>query len=202
MSQAEAALCVPTTAECVLLVDLHHAAHDWHVKALHSCAWEQCISANASPWVSKRPQQYRVLSFSVQLCASSSCAQAIGYTVQAISELLTVPGASATVLEACVPYSMPAMADIISTSIKSISSVEAGVKLAQQAYKRAAELTTPDDGSILGVSCTAALRTVRDCWRRAALYYNAPHSNQHCIATLVTQMRWVVGQRAFCARTC
>ena len=80
--------------------------------------------------------------------------------LQAISDLLTVPGASATVLEAIVPYSTAATADLLGSEPESYCSSECATMLAERAFQRAAQLTKPGD-TILGVACTAALATVR-----------------------------------------
>jgi hypothetical protein len=80
---------------------------------------------------------------------------------QAISDMLTVPGASATVLEARVPYAASALALLLGCAPERCSSEETATRLAQAAYRRAAALTLPGEGPLLGVSCTAALRTVR-----------------------------------------
>jgi hypothetical protein len=80
--------------------------------------------------------------------------------LQAISDLLTVPGASGTVLEALVPYATEATTALLGERPKSICSAETAALLAKRAYQRAAELTGPDDGPVIGIGCTAALCTV------------------------------------------
>lgn len=80
--------------------------------------------------------------------------------LQAISKMLEVPGASATVLEARVPYATQATQELLGQKVASFCSQETAVLLAKRAYERAAELTSPGT-PILGLSCTAALSTVR-----------------------------------------
>lgn len=79
--------------------------------------------------------------------------------MQAISDMLVVPGASATVLEARVPYAMDATQELLGQTVTSFCSQESAVLMARRAYQRAAHLTPPGV-PILGISCTAALRTV------------------------------------------
>lgn len=74
--------------------------------------------------------------------------------------MLKVPGASATVLEARVPYATEATQELLGQKVASFCSQETAVLLAKRAFERAAELTSPGT-PILGLSCTAALRTVR-----------------------------------------
>lgn len=79
----------------------------------------------------------------------------------AVSDLLTEPGASATVLEARVPYSSPALADWIGRSPESSCSRDTALAMASAAWWRARQLCSNDesraDGMCLGVACTAAL---------------------------------------------
>lgn len=79
--------------------------------------------------------------------------------MQAISDMLIVPGASATVLEARVPYATDATQELLGQKVASLCSQECAVLLARKAFQRAAHLTSPGT-PILGLSCTAALRTV------------------------------------------
>lgn len=80
-------------------------------------------------------------------------------SLQAISDMLTVAGASATVLEARVPYATDATQELLGQKVPSFCSQECAVLLAKKAYQRAAQLSSPGT-PILGLSCTAALRTV------------------------------------------
>eukprot|EP00892_Ulva_mutabilis_P012424 jgi/Ulvmu1/9554/UM053_0043.1 len=80
---------------------------------------------------------------------------------EAISDMLVVPGASATVLEARVPYATDATQELLGRPVASFCSQESAILLAKRGYQRAAQLAPPGM-PILGMSCTAALRTVQD----------------------------------------
>ena len=94
----------------------------------------------------------------------ASPAQAVvvvtGGGAQAISWLLTVPGASRTVLEVLVPYSGRALADFLGERPRRIASVETAEAMSRQAYRRAMELAD-SDGPMVGIGCTAAIATDR-----------------------------------------
>ena len=63
-----------------------------------------------------------------------------GGGVQALADLLTVPGASRTVLEALVPYSEQSLAEFLGAlPVRSVS-VETATALARIAYQRAIQL--------------------------------------------------------------
>ena len=64
-----------------------------------------------------------------------------GGGTQAIADLLAVPGASRTVLEAVVPYSEAALTEFLGASPRQAVSVETAAALARAAYKRAVVIT-------------------------------------------------------------
>ena len=71
---------------------------------------------------------------------SPACVQLLGRGHQGVSWLLSVPGASGTVLEAVVPYSRPALADFLGREpVKSVSE-DTARDLALHAYRRAVRL--------------------------------------------------------------
>jgi len=88
----------------------------------------------------------------------------------AISDLLSEPGASATVLEATVPYSTGALANWIGREPDSFCSRETALAMATSAWWRARQLSDEPEAPCLGVSCTAALASGRPkrgdhrCW--------------------------------------
>ena len=94
----------------------------------------------------------------------ASPAQAVvvvtGGGAQAISRLLTVPGASRTVLEALVPYSERALGDFLGELPHQVASAETAEAISRHAYRRAVELAA-SDGPLVGIGCTAALATDR-----------------------------------------
>ena len=85
-----------------------------------------------------------------------------GGGAQALADLLAVPGASRTVLEALVPYSGQSLAEFLGVPPQQSVSAETAAALAQAAYQRALRLR--GDGTtvpVIGLSCTAALVTDR-----------------------------------------
>ena len=83
-----------------------------------------------------------------------------GGGAQSITWLLTVPGASRTVLEMLVPYSERALTDFLGECPHQIASVETAEAMARQAYRRAVELAEAGV-PLVGIGCTAALATAR-----------------------------------------
>ena len=80
---------------------------------------------------------------------------------QAIADLLAVPGASRTVLEALVPYSDKSMTEFLGASPTQAVSIETAAALAQRAYQRACSLREAEEIPVVGLSCTATLVTDR-----------------------------------------
>jgi nicotinamide mononucleotide (NMN) deamidase PncC len=79
----------------------------------------------------------------------------------AISALLAVPGASATVLEARVPYVAPALAEWLGGVPEQAASAGTALSMACAAWTRAAALAPDEAGTNLGVACTASLASDR-----------------------------------------
>src|SRR5262245_38362286 len=77
----------------------------------------------------------------------------------AIQWLLVVPGASATVLEALVPYSHEALADLLGSSPAKATSPETAQAMAERAYERARRWSGDDSRPLIGAGCTATLAT-------------------------------------------
>ena len=85
----------------------------------------------------------------------------------AISALLSVPGASNTVIESRLPYSYSALSDFLGVATQSATSNKTARAMAMVAYQRAKALghsKSADD--LFGLGCTAALATHRS--RRGA----------------------------------
>ena len=85
---------------------------------------------------------------------------------QALADLLAVPGASRTVLEAVVPYSAAALGTFLGDIPRQAVSPETATALAHAAYRRAMALhPARQEGRpsepLIGASCTAALRSDR-----------------------------------------
>ena len=77
-----------------------------------------------------------------------------------ISDLLLVPGASRTVIEALVPYSFPAISHLIGYPPDQAVSEEVAKQMALACLRRAEELVEGNT-PVAGVACTAALVTDR-----------------------------------------
>lgn len=78
----------------------------------------------------------------------------------AISDLLSVPGASAFVLEARVPYAPGALAEWLGREPEQCCSRETALAMAVVAWQRACKFSTSPDKAI-GLGCTAALASNR-----------------------------------------
>ena len=85
---------------------------------------------------------------------------ATGGGVASISDLLLVPGASRTVIEALVPYSFAALSHLIGYPPDQAVSEEVAKQMALACLRRAEELVEVNT-PVAGVACTAALVTDR-----------------------------------------
>lgn len=83
-----------------------------------------------------------------------------GAGTSALSWLLSVPGASRTVLEAQVPYASRALTSFLGRDLKQYVNVATAKEMANVAYIRAVDLKTTD-GPAIGLACTAAIATDR-----------------------------------------
>jgi nicotinamide mononucleotide (NMN) deamidase PncC len=79
----------------------------------------------------------------------------------AISALLEVPGASATVLEAIVPYAATALADWLGGTPDHYCSERTARAMAMAAFERARQLSGADPHKLLGIGATASLASNR-----------------------------------------
>eukprot|EP00887_Chlorella_sp_A99_P007845 scaffold20.g7845.t1 len=79
----------------------------------------------------------------------------------AVSWLLTVPGASRTVLEVRVPYSPVSLGEVLGYCPKAYANAETAAALARAAFRHAADLS-PFGTDVVGVGCTCALATDRE----------------------------------------
>ena len=79
---------------------------------------------------------------------------------RAISWLLSMPGASSTILEVLVPYSTGSLAEFLGYKPQQAVSVQTARDMAHRAYQRAVHLR---EGNVLvaGVACTATISTDR-----------------------------------------
>jgi hypothetical protein len=79
-----------------------------------------------------------------------------GGGVAAIGDLLTVPGASRTVLEATVPYAETALTSLVGGPVGQATSAETAAAMAVACRRRAVVLAGRA-ADVIGVACTAAL---------------------------------------------
>ena len=84
-----------------------------------------------------------------------------GGGAQAIADLLAVPGASKTVLEALAPYSERSLTEFLGAPPMQAVSVDTAAAIAQAAHQRALQLRIEETTPVLGLSCTATLATDR-----------------------------------------
>jgi nicotinamide mononucleotide (NMN) deamidase PncC len=75
----------------------------------------------------------------------------------AIAELLKVPGASATVLEAVVPYSATSLQEWLGGAVDHFCSERTARAMAMAAFERARQLSDADPRTLCGVGATASL---------------------------------------------
>ena len=83
-----------------------------------------------------------------------------GAGTQAIAWLLSVAGASRSVLELSVPYSAPALAELVGYDPDQAVSRQTALDMARAAYRRALRLRE-GDAPVAGVACTATIATDR-----------------------------------------
>jgi len=84
-----------------------------------------------------------------------------GGGAQALADLLAVPGASRTLLEALVPYGESSLAEFLGTLPARAVSVETAAALARGAFQRALRLRKDKTVPVIGLACTATLVTDR-----------------------------------------
>jgi cytidyltransferase-like protein len=76
-----------------------------------------------------------------------------------LADLLTVPGASATVLEARVPYASRALGDFIGAVPEQACSLETACNMAMAGFQTARTLAADEPAHRFGLGCTASLAT-------------------------------------------
>lgn len=109
----------------------------------------------------------------------------------AISTLLTLPGASRTMLEARVPYCATALTEWLGQAPEQFCSAETARAMAMAAWLRGRSLA-PGESNIAGVACTASLASDRP--------KRGPHRAHLAIQTAKTTAAWSLdlskGQRS------
>lgn len=117
----------------------------------------------------------------------------------AVHGLLSHPGASRFVLEAQVPYSPPAMFDYLGEKLDGYCSETAAQIMAERAYERALIFTLTDGAKppILGIACTAALRTTRDRKGSDRAFFCIKSRQREAVRSLEVAPTSRAGQEAF-----
>ena len=86
-----------------------------------------------------------------------------GGAVTALSWLISVPGASRTVLEAVVPYASTSSDQLLQgQQADSYSGLNQAKSLAKAAYRKATALTLPGESDFVGIAAVCALATDRE----------------------------------------
>ncbi len=86
---------------------------------------------------------------------------AVAGGARAIAEILEVPGASATIAEAVIPYSAAALAEYLGGEPDRACAPETARAMAMAAFQRSLRFPPADKRHAFGIGCTAALRTLR-----------------------------------------
>ena len=110
-----------------------------------------------------------------------------GGGTQALADLLAVPGASRTVLEALIPYSAKSLAEFLGTSPSQAVSTATAKELAQAAYQRALQLRENNTIPVVGVACTAALVTDRPKKGEHRAYIGLTHHSATQVVSLTLE---------------
>jgi hypothetical protein len=97
---------------------------------------------------------------SIHACPTKAVLVVTGGAVQASSWLLSVTGASNTVIEAIVPYARESLVNFLGHEPEQYCSESTAIQIAIAAYQRAAALSSTLNTSILGVGATCALASV------------------------------------------
>lgn len=93
----------------------------------------------------------------IQASGNKAVLVVTGGGISAINTLLAHPGASRFVLEACIPYSYPALIDYVGEDIQQSVCEETACHMAEVAYERGRKLDPFEP--VIGIACTAALQT-------------------------------------------
>lgn len=104
-------------------------------------------------------EDIRDFALCIHNCATHFVYASAGGGALAAAWLLAVPGASRSVLEVVVPYAEAALVSWLGHTPASFCSAETTLALARRGRERAVELAGP--GGLLGLACTASLRSDR-----------------------------------------
>lgn len=118
----------------------------------------------------------------IHASSTSAVLYAAGGASHASSWLLSVPGASKTVLEVCVPYARAAFRELLverSAAIQSFASMNSARALAAVAFRRAVALAPPG-ARVCGLAATCALVSVEE-QQGVHRAYVASHSRERVV---------------------
>lgn len=110
---------------------------------------------------------------------------------EALSQLLSVPGASDTVLEAVVPYSSASLEDFLQYTPSHYCSRATAQAMAMRAFFRARDLQSRispedlDDMHLVGIGCSASLRSLRPKKGQHRVHIAVQTATSSSIASLV-----------------
>ncbi|KAF6137397.1 hypothetical protein GIB67_036434 [Kingdonia uniflora] len=102
----------------------------------------------------------RVLVEAIHSSPTQSVLYLAGGASQALGWLMSVPGASNTILEAVVPYSRVSMTQLLSKTPTQFTSQQTVEELSLRAYNRALKLSTKPGFPVLGVGFTGSLASL------------------------------------------
>eukprot|EP00899_Mesostigma_viride_P007687 jgi/Mesvir1/1691/Mv21152-RA.2 len=163
-SQTRLSVHVPRAARCM-------KRELWHLLALGSRGCTQQRPSSCTPFTGRKrnpsagggqQSMEAGLKLAVEAIHASPVRSVIfvaGGGSQALSWLLSTPGASDTVLEATVPYCRDSLAGIIGHEPEQYVSATTAREMAAAAYRRAVRLSTSGT-PLAGVACTCALTSV------------------------------------------
>lgn len=126
-----------------------------------------------------------------------------GGGASAISALLTVPGASRSVVEAIVPYDAAALERFLGKAPEQACSLTTARQMAMAAYQRGRELVSDSSARIVGVGCSAALTTdrTRKGTNRCFIATQTADDTRTMSLSLNKGDRTRAGEESLCART-
>ena len=127
---------------------------------------------------------------------------AAGAGSQALADLLGVPGASRTLLEALIPYAADAFDEFLGQTPEQYVSAETGRLMAGRALARAYHLRELESWPIIGLACTATIVTDRPKRgeHRAHVVAWSPHHLKARLLTLEKGVRDRAGEEDLVSR--
>lgn len=125
----------------------------------------------------------RALVEAIHSCPTQAVLYIAGGASQALGWLMSVPGASNTVLEAVVPYSRMSMVQLLGKVPAHSASAKTAEEMALLAYNRALKLSTPGS-AVLGVGFTGSLASARPKLGDHRFYLSTRTSDRLWVSTV------------------